>query len=139
MKDFVEQVAESLSRKDAILFLGAGFSKQAKNALGEELPSGDALKIELFKAIGEDPSSADLENDLSTISDYCLSSVEKSLAAADHMRKLFTVQGLEDWQIDLITKYPWRRIYTTNYDNAVEFAFDARNQKVAPYSPPASE
>lgn len=134
MKKFVEQVVESLSRSDAILFLGAGFSKQAKNALGKELPTGDELKRELFLAIGETPTATDLENELSTIADYCLSDENKALATADHMRKLFTVQGLEDWQINLITKYPWRRIYTTNYDNAVEFAFDARNRRIDPYS-----
>lgn len=134
MKQFIEQVVESLSRGDAILFVGAGFSKQARNVLGKELPTGDELKRELFHAIGETPTATDLENELSTISDYCLSDEKKSLAVADHMRKLFNIQGLEDWQIDLITKYPWRRIYTTNYDNAVEFAFDSRNKSISPYS-----
>ncbi|TAK72706.1 MAG: hypothetical protein EPO19_00830 [Betaproteobacteria bacterium] len=134
MRQFVEQVVESLSRGDAILFLGAGFSMQAKNALGKAIPNGDKLKRELFNAIGETPTDSDLENELTTIADYCLSDAKKSLATADHMRKLFTVQGLEDWQIELVTKYPWRRIYTTNYDNAVEFAFDSRNRPIASYS-----
>lgn len=134
LKEFIIQVVEGLSRGDAILFVGAGFSKQATNALGKELPTGDELKRELFCAIGETPTATDLDNELSAIADYCLSDEKKSLAVADHMRKLFTIQGLEDWQIDLITKYPWRRIYTTNYDNAVEFAFDSRSKSVAAYS-----
>lgn len=50
------------------------------------------------------------------------------------MRKLFTVLELEDWQIDLLTRYPWRRIYTTNYDNAVELACDVRSKSIASYS-----
>ena len=134
MRQFIEQVVESLSRGDAILFVGAGFSKQARNALEKELPTGDDLKRELFHAIGETPNAADLENELSAICDYCLSDAEKSAAVADYMRKLLNILGLEEWQINLVTKYPWRRIYTTNYDNAVEFAFDLRNRPISSYS-----
>lgn len=134
MQKFVEQVVESLSRGDAILFLGAGFSKQAKNLLGQELPTGAELKSELFVAIDEIPTASDLENDLSAIADYCLSEPERAQKVADHLRKLFSIHELQDWQISLITKFPWRRIYTTNYDNAVEFAFDTKKMEIAPYS-----
>ena len=134
MDKFIEQVVDSLSRGDAILFLGAGFSKKATNSLGKELPTGDELKLHLFNAIGETPSSEELTNDLSAIADYCLSDAPEVQAVSDYLRKLFTIQKLEEWQLDLITKFPWRRIYTTNYDNAIEFAFDSRNKSVATYS-----
>lgn len=124
MDDFSEQICDGLSRGEAILFLGAGFSKQAKNVVGTELPTGDHLKEVLFSAIAHTATKDELDADLADIADYCLSVENGPELVSSALRRTFTVVELQSWQHELLTEFPWRRIYTTNYDNAAEHAFD---------------
>lgn len=128
MEDFTEQVCDGLSRGEAVLFLGAGFSKMAKNVVGSELPTGAELKKVLFSAISHVPSKDELDADLADIADYCLSVENGPELVSSALRRTFTIVELQPWQQELLTAFPWRRIYTTNYDNAAEHGFDSANK-----------
>lgn len=134
MDDFVEQVCDGLSRGEAIVFLGAGFSKQAKNVAGRELPTGAELKAILFSAVSHTPTEDELGADLADIADYCLSVDNGLELVAAALRRTFSIIELQAWQYELLTAYPWRRIYTTNYDDAAEHAFDRAGKQLTTLS-----
>jgi hypothetical protein len=100
---------------DAFLFLGAGFSRGALNGQGNELKVGSALTEFLAKRSGA-PSGATLE-------DAAESFVRKfgGSALVDELVKEFTVSQVAAHHVAL-AELPWMRVYTTNYDNAFEFA-----------------
>jgi len=110
---------------DAFLFLGAGFSKGAFNVQGLELKIGSAL-TELLAAQSGAPVGATLE-------DAAEAFVKKSGSSAlvDLLKKEFTVSRVAAHHLTL-ADVPWLRVYTTNYDNAFEFAAHEVNRIVQP-------
>lgn len=127
----MDSIGRRLHENNTILFLGSGFSLDAKNALGTTIPGVAGLRTELLDAIGTPREEAESVTDtLPDIADYCLSTEEGAAATASRLRQLFTVVELATWQRDLITAFPWKRVYTTNYDNAVEVACAAKRKPV---------
>lgn len=111
-----QQEPKEIDTQGSILFLGSGFSHDAKNIRNENLPTGQGLKEELAKLLDVDPNVYDLM----TLADEVASRQDLSLYQT--LYELFTVKELQPSQ-DQILRLPWRRIYTTNYDDAVELAF----------------
>lgn len=103
---------------ESILFLGAGFSVKNKNAKGEPLPSGKELSVELQQAANI--LNPDENIGLDVASEYFAEKVGKT-KLVNFLRERFTVSDCFDWQKDLLA-LPWKRIYTTNYDNVLELA-----------------
>lgn len=99
-----------------ILFLGSGFSKAAQNIRKKNLPVGGELKVELATLAKVDPEPYSL----TTIADEVAARGGLNLYQA--LYELFTVRQLAEHQKDILS-LPWLRIYTTNYDDAVEFAY----------------
>ena len=108
----------------SILFLGSGFSQSAKNIRNKKLPTGKGLKEELAELLDVDPTDYDLK----TLADEVASRQDLSLYQT--LYELFTVSELQAYQNEIL-RLPWRRIYTTNYDDAVEFA-NHQNESRAP-------
>ena len=115
-----------LDPSGSILFLGAGFSKGALNIHGTELPLGIDLRNKFAEMLNVDPNSYDLR----TLADEINS--HKDLDLYQILHRLYTVQKLICDQFDILT-LPWRRIYTTNYDDAVEFAILQRNEELVTF------
>jgi hypothetical protein len=110
----VEQLALDIHSGQAILFLGSGFSRSARNKFGVNFPQADQLK-ELL--------GSDFEVDLSN---YSLEAISEHFVAKKGTPALyqvladqFTAVALSKQQIALF-KLPWKRIYTTNFDNVAE-------------------
>lgn len=104
----------------SILFLGAGFSASATNLIGEGPPVGDDLgnKIkDLSQLPSDDPSSF---QDLSTYA------VKQGKDLFTLLCNLYTIKKLNPDQ-EIILSQQWLRIYTTNYDDAVEFFCKSTN------------
>ena len=97
------------------MFLGSGFSQSAKNIRNENLLTGHGLRNEFAKLLGVDPNAYDLK----TLADEIASRQELNLYQT--LYELFTVKELHPSQDDIL-RLPWRRIYTTNYDDTVELA-----------------
>ena len=115
-----------LDPSGSILFLGAGFSKGALNIQGIELPLGIDLRNRFADMLNVDPNNYDLR----TLAEEINSRQDLNLYQI--LYRLYTAQKLTCDQFDILT-LPWRRIYTTNYDDAVEFARLQRNEELVTF------
>lgn len=112
----ITEIANLINSGKAILFAGAGFSSDTINIEDSSLPRASALarKICALGEFGED-------DDLRYASQHYLKknrSVEQLISL---LKTTFTCKKTTSAQ-EAIIKAPWRRIYTTNYDNAIEQA-----------------
>lgn len=126
MKGIAEMDADEIVRKaldgNAVLFLGAGFSRGANNILDEEFMIGEGLCKKLIDEGNIDVSEDEERDkeDLGYISDRFLENntkhdLIKLLKGCYSCKKLSTEQSQ-------IAEIDWRRIYTTNYDDVMELA-----------------
>ena len=119
-----KEVASSIFSGDSILFYGAGFSYGNVNSVGQIIPLTSQLNEKLQKESG-----LEYEEwvDIQSSSEYF---IEKngSNALIKMLRENFFVDEVKSWQINL-AKYPWKRVYTTNYDNVFEVA-SAKAKKI---------
>lgn len=113
--------------QNSIIFLGSGFSAGAKNILDIQMPAGSGLK-DLFAAeIGVDSR----DYDLMTLADEFSGGDNSKLYK--NVYEIFTTTHAEQYQKDILRE-KWRRIYTTNYDDLVEWAALERGEKISSYS-----
>ena len=116
------KIPTELDAPGSILFLGSGFSRNAKNIRNESLPTGIGLRDELARLLDVNPGDYDLK----TLADEAASRSDINLYQT--LYEIFTVKELQKPQDDIL-RLPWRRIYTTNYDDAIEFAFVKNSNK----------
>ena len=111
----IEQLKQLLIEKNAILFLGAGFSYGSENEFGK-LPKGDDLKKELFSIFIDKK----IENEyLKEIEGYNLQEMCQIIC---FLKKKFKGAQPQDFHYKL-TSYPWKKNYTVNIDDLVERIF----------------
>ncbi|MFM9938850.1 MAG: SIR2 family protein [Hyphomicrobiaceae bacterium] len=127
----IEEVLHRVSGGGAICFLGAGFSTEATDADGLQLPSTSKLEEEICKMIGVDRESG---GSLTDLAEYCQARQE----FAPKFR-LLLVRRLTSTQPSAsqrrLLNAPWRAVFTTNFDDVVERCIDAnRLQVVRPQS-----
>ncbi|WP_257939170.1 SIR2 family protein [Campylobacter lari] len=118
LKDIIKKIHNGR----AVLFVGAGFSQGAIGFNGE-LPVSNKLRDMICKLMNR---PEDDERKLSEIADffiegYCKDNPEKLKEFIKQMKDTFTVKEVKSYHVS-IASLPWRRIYTTNYDNVVEEA-----------------
>ena len=118
----MNKLISKIANGKAILFVGAGFSKNATSLHNEEeLP----LAKELAKHIGRIGNFND-GGDLKFAADYFLNvccSKDSHLVheLIDYLKAVFTIKTPHTTH-ENIMKVPWKRVYTTNYDDLVEVA-----------------
>ena len=117
----MEAVKKSLSlllrrygKEQALLFTGAGFSSGAANVNGKSIPTGRSL-IKFFQDQLDDDA-----DDLSILSQMYIKKFGES-GLFTYLSNSFQVNATSKHQNSLL-QFPWRSIYTTNYDNVAEFA-----------------
>jgi hypothetical protein len=106
----------SLDPASTVLFLGSGFSSGSTNIVNKNPPVGKGLAEEFERQLGVGHGELDL----------------KVLANEMHFRKelnlyqtlynLFTIAHLSPEQVEILSR-KWLRIFTTNYDDAIEFGY----------------
>lgn len=97
-----------------ILFLGAGFSRGAVNSDKNPLPTAKAFSESISRDLNL-PKETPL-----TISSEIYNSRESSdTAILNLLKKTFSTTEITQEQKTILS-YPWKRIYTTNYDDAAE-------------------
>jgi hypothetical protein len=114
----VTQLTTSLARGNAVLFLGAGASMEGKGPSGQELT--ERLLVDFPYS---SPSSRDLL-------EVCQDIVDTPPYTSDQLaeRVRFHLTGVGATQSHLrAARLPWAAIFTTNYDDAVEKAFDHKD------------
>jgi hypothetical protein len=100
----------------AILFVGAGGTLDCTNFRYQELPTANPLLAIFNKKLGKNISN--LATAAAMLADNDIFGYYNTI------RDTFTVQTVPQSLTDLL-KFPWQKVYTTNYDNALEIA--ARN------------
>lgn len=111
-----------------LLFTGAGVNEGVTNLRGEPLKRGSQLAAHFAAATG-------LPNDTSltdAAEEYGGKFGEDALI--HELQQEFTVRRVSDAQIAL-AQVPWRKVFTTNYDNALEFAYAQAGVKLLPVTP----
>lgn len=116
----VEEAILYAREGNAILFVGSGFANGAKNLRDEEFPVGNKLCERLIQDgkidMTDDPEE-DLR-DLGYVSElYLENNTKRDLLK--FLNKQFKCKMFTDDQ-RVISNLPWKRIYTTNYDNVLE-------------------
>lgn len=118
----LKEVIKYILNGEAVLFVGAGFSRNATNLENEQMKDATNLSEELCLEMGIDKN-----NDLGIVSDYYLGDkkdFQYIMRAQNLITKLqnkFTCNEVTKEQ-KIIALNDWIRIYTTNYDNVIEFA-----------------
>lgn len=115
----VRDFLEASTAGGAVLFCGAGFLADCLNlsdneSLGVGSALRDLLNAELRK-FGKGPYEK-----LANAADQFVH-VQGETALIALLREKFTVSHVTDKMVDIV-KFPWERIYTTNYDNAIQVA-----------------
>lgn len=109
----LEELLRKISGGNAVLFLGSGFSADARGVTEEEMP----MAAPLANAIGE-LGEFDGDGDLRYAADRYLDNHDPR-ALMQLLRQKFTVKTIQQHHKD-IAAAPWRRTYTTNYDLCFE-------------------
>jgi hypothetical protein len=102
-----------------VLFLGAGFSREARDRSDLALPSGGALAAELWEWSGlQSRFGAYAGQELPRVYQIALNQ-KGERALSEFIASRLTAVTIPRWY-DLIPQVYWHRIYTTNVDNVVE-------------------
>ena len=99
-----------------MLFVGAGVSFLSRNMEDENLPDGASLVDILL----EQPRGKGSKHPLDRIADHVVRNKGVDFVY-DLLKRKLTVKSV-DSKLTVLYDLPWRRIYTTNYDNAIETA-----------------
>jgi hypothetical protein len=102
-----------IDSSSAVLLLGSGFSFGSTNLLAEAPPSGPGLRRHFLQKLG---LPKDATYDFQVLADEFGSQSEGGLYR--EIYNLFRIDTISDSQLDVI-KEPWRRVYTTNFDDSV--------------------
>lgn len=100
--------------ESSILFLGSGFSLGAKNIARGNPPNGRGLRRHFVEQL---KLPEDTDYDLQVLTEEFAENDSKKLR--DELYRIFRLVSLDDAQKAILSK-KWRRIYSTNYDDAVE-------------------
>jgi len=100
--------------ESSILFLGSGFSLGATNIAGKNPPNGIGLRKHFIEQLG---LPSETTYDLQVLTEEFAEKNAQKLR--DELYRIFRVETLSDSQKAILNER-WRRIYTTNYDDAVE-------------------
>jgi len=123
----VEKLIRLILTGKAIVFAGAGFSVGAVSLIGEKLKLSKDLANEIDKLTGKDS-----DGDLYDASQEAIN-LGMEIELIDLLKKLFLIKDIEDWHKSILS-LPWRRYYTTNYDNVIEFAGSQNGKHIIPVS-----
>ena len=110
---------------ESLMFAGAGFSADAQNLHGSAFKMGLRLADYLSKGAGSDellPLDAAAEEFIA---------VHGKDRLIDELLGEFTAKLITATQSD-IALVPWKRIYTTNYDDIIEKAYSDASKKILP-------
>ncbi len=121
----LEKLLKLIATGKAILFAGAGFSVGAVNLVDEKVKLAKGLAEEIDKITNDDS-----DGDLYTATQYAIES-NKSIELIELLKRLFLVKSVEEYHLSILS-LPWRRYYTTNYDNVIELGGLKNSKDIKP-------
>lgn len=118
-------LAEAIKSKRSIVFLGAGASKEAKDASGKSPPDANQLRDILAQKFFGRPI---VNRDLMAVSEMAIASSGGSSLVYEAIRTAF-----DKFQPSLahksLAEFNWRMIATTNYDCLIEKAYSDSSKR----------
>lgn len=123
----IEEALNTVLEGKSILFLGAGYSIGAENCQGNQIKDGRALK-EHFKTVLQEGDDLPIEE---------LADIYIENRGLDGFIKELKEQFLCKFPTTIqeeIAGLPWKRIYTTNYDDVFELAAKNRGIDLPSYT-----
>ncbi|TBA43662.1 tetratricopeptide repeat protein [Rhizobium ruizarguesonis] len=124
-------LVESIKSQRCVLFLGAGASKEAKNARGDTPPDSDQLRDILADRFFKKPMH---NRDVMGVAEMAIATSGSASQVYEEVRKAF-IGYMPQAAHNLITTFNWHAIATTNYDTIVERAYEdstTRMQQLVP-------
>ena len=122
--DLTEAIKHAIDG-NAVLFVGSGFSSSARNLENEPLKTGGKLAKFLGKKCGLSGN-----NPLGDVADLYIDKLGPT-SLVNLLKREFQVEQLGT-EHPVFGKIPWKRTYTTNYDNVIELAYGANQRKIVP-------
>ena len=105
-------LAEAVKNKRVILFLGAGASKESKNAGGQSPPDADQLRDILAQQFFGKPMK---NRDVMAVAEMAIAIAGGASKVFEAVRQIF--EGFQPSEAHRqVTRFNWRMIATTNYD-----------------------
>lgn len=109
---------------DAVLFLGSGFSYGAIKADKDIFKGAGSLAYDLQQRC--EISDKDMTTDLGQAAEL-FQSLKSENELVDYLIKEYTAVDITSSQ-KIIGSVKWKRIYTTNYDNVIEYAYQSNKR-----------
>lgn len=124
-----EEALTYINLGNCILFVGSGFSIGAKNSNNTPMKTGLELARTFYEECNESSEGGDLHDASNLFIDKFGSN-----ALVNRLKELFTIEEINNITSDqkFITSLPWKRIYTTNYDNIIELGCKNSGRKIYP-------
>jgi hypothetical protein len=113
----------AISANRCLLFVGAGFSREAQNALAKSIPDGQGLAKDLWSWLRFDGDFDD--SPLSEVYEAALRSGRSMADLKGFLEERLLAVEVPDWY-RIPTDIYWFRMYSTNADNVVESSFRQR-------------
>jgi hypothetical protein len=121
----LQNAIKTIFEGNSLLFTGAGFSLSATNMNGTNFKSAYYLAENLYKECGEN-NDGDLENAVDIFLDKF-----GEIKLIEFLKNEFTVSTLSN-ELSVYGQVNWKRIYTTNYDNVIEAAYQKFGKVITP-------
>ncbi|HEY6267883.1 MAG TPA: SIR2 family protein [Candidatus Acidoferrum sp.] len=109
----------------ALLFTGAGFSRGAVNLRNQQFKTGGQLAAHISKIVGLEAGTP-----LDDATDEFLDRFGGERLIKE-LEMEFTASKVSKAHLQF-AQIPWKRIYTTNYDNVLEHSFAQSQQRLRP-------
>ena len=124
-KNDEKYLARVIGRNEAVLFLGAGFSLNASNRLGEKFPKGWELSKKLWEFLNF-PGEYD-NSQLPLLYQSFISKGIKKTSKTDFLNKNLLSKDIP-LEYDIISSPYWYKIYTINVDDILDQVFRRSNR-----------
>ncbi|MFP6841595.1 MAG: SIR2 family protein [Acinetobacter sp.] len=119
----LESILKLMQTGNGLLFLGAGFSRQAININNCEFKLAKSLSHDICELGNFEKSDA-----LDYATDFFLENNSKE-SLIDFLRTEFSVKEIQESH-KKICEFDWLRIYTTNYDEVIETAYKIHQKDI---------
>lgn len=119
----LQESIEKVLTGNCMLFTGSGFSYESTNLLNANPKVGTSLCEFLYKEC----NISENDYDLKSASEFYLETHGEH-QLIELLKKEYTISSFSEYH-EFIASLPWKRIYTTNYDNCLELAF-AKHKKI---------
>ena len=118
-----EYLLRRLNRNEVVLFTGSGFSFDAINSIGENMPIGKSLSKKIFEFVFPNATYIDDGTSLADMYQAMLNSGKSNEQIKDFLSSNLQVKSLPDYY-KYTTLAFWFKIYTINIDNLLDKIYE---------------